>query len=34
MTSEQKVALVEEAKGTYGLNLTLATIDLPKSTWY
>jgi putative transposase len=34
MTSEQKVALVEMAKGTYGLNLTLAAIDLPKSTWY
>ena len=34
MTSEQKVALVEAAKDTYGLNLTLAAIDLPKSTWY
>ena len=34
MTSEQKVALVEEAKDTYGLNLTLATVDLPRSTWY
>lgn len=34
MTSGQKVALVEEAKDTYGLNLTLAAIDLPKSTWY
>ena len=34
MTSEQKVTLVETAKDTYGLNLTLAAIDLPKSTWY
>ena len=34
MTSEQKVMLVETAKDTYGLNLALATIDLPKSTWY
>jgi putative transposase len=34
MTSEQKVALVEAAKDTYGLNLALAAIDLPKSTWY
>jgi len=34
MTLEQKVTLVETAKDTYGLNLTLATIDLPKSTWY
>ena len=34
MTSEPKVTLVETAKDTYGLNLTLATIDLPKSTWY
>jgi len=34
MTSEQKVTLVETAKDTYGLNLALATIDLPKSTWY
>jgi putative transposase len=34
MTSEQKVALVEAVKDTYGLNLTLAAIDLPKSTWY
>lgn len=34
MTAEQKVALVEAAKDTYGLNLTLAAIDLPKSTWY
>ena len=34
MTTEQKVTLVETAKDTYGLNLALATIDLPKSTWY
>ena len=34
MTSEQKVALVETAKDRHGLNLALATIDLPKSTWY
>jgi len=34
MTSEQKVALVEAAKDTYGLNLTLTAIDLPKTTWY
>jgi hypothetical protein len=34
MTSEQKVALVETAKDTHGLNLALAAIDLPKSTWY
>jgi hypothetical protein len=34
MTSEQKVALVAAVKDTYGLNLTLAAIDLPKSIWY
>jgi len=34
MTSEQKVALVEMARDTYGLNLALAAIDLPKPTWY
>ena len=34
MSTEQKVALVETVKDTYGLNLALATIDLPKSTWY
>jgi len=34
VTSEQKVSLVEAAKDTYGLNLTLAAIDLPKATWY
>jgi putative transposase len=34
MTSEQKVTLVETAKDTYGLNLALAAMDLPKSTWY
>lgn len=34
MTPEQKVALVESAKETYGLNQALAVIELPKSTWY
>jgi putative transposase len=34
MTTEQKVSLVEKAKDTYGLVLTLAAADLPKSTWY
>jgi len=34
MTTGQKVALVESVKGTYGLNLALATVDLPKSTWH
>jgi putative transposase len=34
MTLEQKITLVETAKDTYGLNLALAAIDLPKSTWY
>ena len=34
MTSEQKVALVETVKDTYGLNLALAVVGLPKSTWY
>jgi putative transposase len=34
MTSEQKVALVETAQDMYSLNLALAAIDLPKSTWY
>jgi len=34
MTSEQKIALVETVKDTYGLNLALAVVDLPKSTWY
>ncbi len=34
MTTEQKVTLVETAKDAYGLNLALATIGLPKSTWY
>lgn len=34
MSSEQKVSLVETAKDAFGLNLTLAAIDLPKSTWY
>jgi putative transposase len=34
MTLAQKVALVETAQDTYGLNLALAAVDLPKSTWY
>lgn len=34
MTLEQKVALVETTQDMYGLNLALAAIDLPKSTWY
>ena len=34
MTSEQKVALVEEAKDTHGLNLALEAVGLSKSTWY
>jgi putative transposase len=34
MTSEEKVALVESVKDTYGLNVGLAAADLPKSTWY
>jgi hypothetical protein len=34
MTSEQKVALVESVKDTYGLNVALAAADLPKATWY
>jgi len=34
MTTEQKVALVEAAGETYGLNQALAAVGLPKSTWY
>ena len=34
MTSEEKVALVESEKERYGLNLALAAVELPKSTWY
>ena len=34
MTTEQKVALVEAAWETHGLNRALAAVDLPKSTWY
>jgi len=34
MTTEQKVALVETAWESYGLNRALAAVDLPKSTWY
>jgi len=31
---EQKVSLVEGVRDTYGLNLALAAVDLPKATWY
>ena len=34
MTPEERVALVGGVKDTYGLNFALATVDLPKSTWY
>ena len=34
MSTEQKVALVEEAQQTYGLNRALAAVGLPKSSWY
>jgi transposase InsO family protein len=34
MTLEQKVALVEGVKDTYGLNRALAAASVPKSTWY
>jgi hypothetical protein len=34
MTPEQKVSLVKDAKEIYGLNRSLAAIDLAKSTWY
>ena len=34
MTTAEKVALVETAKETYGLNKSLAVVGLPKSTWY
>jgi len=34
MSTEQKVALVEEAQQTFGLNRALVAVGLPKSTWY
>jgi putative transposase len=34
MSTEQKVALVQEAQQTYGLNRALEAIELPKSSWY
>jgi putative transposase len=34
MTPEQKVSLVEDARDIYGLNRSLAAVDLAKSTWY
>ena len=33
MSTEQKVALVDEAQQTYGLNRALAAVALPKSSW-
>ena len=32
--TEEKVELVEQCKGEYGLHACLAAIELPKSTWY
>jgi putative transposase len=32
--TEEKVKLVKEHKGQYGLNTCLDAIELPKSTWY
>jgi len=32
--TEEKVEIVEQNAETYGLNVTLDTIGLPKSTWY
>jgi putative transposase len=34
MTPQQKAVLVESVKDTYGLNVALTTVGLPKSTWY
>ena len=34
MTTERKVALVESVWETYGLGSALATVELPKTTWY
>ena len=34
MTAEQKVALVQTAWQTFGLNRALVAVDLPRSTWY
>ena len=34
MSTQQRVALVEEAQESFGLNRVLAAVDLPKSTWY
>lgn len=34
MTTEQKVALVESVRETYGLAPALGAVGLPKSTWY
>jgi putative transposase len=34
MSTEQRVALVEEVQESFGLNRALAAVGLPKSTWY
>jgi putative transposase len=34
MTTEEKVALVADARAEYGLAPALAAVELPKSTWY
>jgi len=34
MSTEQKVALVQAAQPSYGLNRALEALDLPKSSWY
>jgi hypothetical protein len=34
MSTEQKVALVEEAQQAYGLNRASVAVGLPKSSWY
>jgi len=34
MSPEQKVSWVASVQDTFGLNVALATVDLPKATWY
>ena len=34
LVTAEKVEIVEQNAGTYGLNVTLDAIGLPKSTWY
>jgi putative transposase len=34
MTAEQKVSVVEEARGICGMKVALEAVELPKSTWY